>query len=102
MPDVVSATGEIVMSRADVLVCYGCHSKVPWRGRLQQQMFSHSSGGWKSKIKVLGDFPGGPVVKSPPSNAGDAGVIPGWGTRIPHASGLLSPGATTTDACAPR
>ena len=31
----------------------------------------------------LGDFPGGPVVKTSPSNAGS---IPGWGARIPHAS----------------
>ena len=27
-----------------------------------------------------GNFPGGPVVKNPPSNAGDAGSIPSWGT----------------------
>ena len=26
------------------------------------------------------DFPGGPVVKTPPSTAGDAGSIPGQGT----------------------
>ena len=29
------------------------------------------------------DFPGGPVVKNPPSSAGDAGFIPGWGIKIP-------------------
>ena len=34
-----------------------------------------------------GDFPGGPVVKNPPSNAGDAGLIPGRGTRFPHGGG---------------
>ena len=46
------------------------------------------------------DFPGGPVVKNPPSNAGDAGLIPGRGTRITHAAGQLSPRATTTElAC---
>ena len=33
------------------------------------------------------DFPGGPVVKTSPSNAGGAGSIPGRGTEIPHASG---------------
>ena len=32
------------------------------------------------------DFPGGPVVKTPPSNAGAAGSIPGQGAKIPHAS----------------
>ena len=31
------------------------------------------------------DFPGGPVVKNPPCNAGDAGSIPGQGAKIPHA-----------------
>ena len=36
------------------------------------------------------DFPGGPVVKNPPSNAGDVGLIPGWETKIPHAAGQLS------------
>ena len=49
---------------------------------------------WKS----FGDFPGGPVVKNPPSNAADAGMIPGQGTKIPHAVGQLSPHATTTES----
>ena len=41
-----------------------------------------------------------PVVKNPPSNAGDAGSIPGQGTKIPHAAGQLSPHAATTEpAC---
>ena len=31
------------------------------------------------------DFHGGRVVKNPPSNAGDTGSIPGWGTKIPPA-----------------
>ena len=30
------------------------------------------------------DFPGGPVVKTLPSNAGGAGSIPGQGAKIPH------------------
>ena len=33
-----------------------------------------------------GDFPGGPVVKTLPSNAWGAGSIPGQGAMIPHAS----------------
>ena len=46
------------------------------------------------------DFPGGPVVKNPPSNARDVGSIPGRGTKIPHAAGQLSPCTTTTEpAC---
>ena len=36
--------------------------------------------------EVVRDFPGGPVVKTSPSNSGGAGLIPGWGTGIPHAS----------------
>ena len=31
------------------------------------------------------DFPGSPVVKTLPSNAGGMGLIPGWGAKIPHA-----------------
>ena len=41
-------------------------------------------------IKKNRDFPGGPVVKNPPSNAGDTGSISGQGTKIPHAVGQLS------------
>ena len=37
------------------------------------------------------------MVKNPPSNAGDAGSIPGQGTKIPHAAGQLSPRATTIE-----
>ena len=50
--------------------------------------------------KNLKDFSGGPAVKNPPCNAGDAGSIPGQGTKIPraqsnkaHAPQLLSPHA---------
>ena len=32
------------------------------------------------------DFPGGLVVQSLPFNAGDVSSIPGWGTKILHAS----------------
>ena len=37
------------------------------------------------------NIPGGPVVKNLLSNAGDAGSIPGWGTKIQRALGKLSP-----------
>ena len=49
------------------------------------------------KIPGSWDFPGGPGVKNPPPNAGDAGLILGRGTKIPHATGQLSPCATTTE-----
>ena len=32
------------------------------------------------------DFPGGPVVKTAPSNAGGESSKPGWDAKIPHAS----------------
>ena len=50
-----------------------------------------------SKLNSKGDSPGGPVVKNPPCNAGDAGLIPGQGTRIPHAARQLSWHATTRE-----
>ena len=43
------------------------------------------------------DFPGDPVVKNPPSNAGGEGSIPDQGTKIPHAAGQPSPCAATTE-----
>lgn len=42
---------------------------------------------------LYGDFPGGPVVRSPPANAGDTGM-----GKIPHAAGQLSLRSTATEA----
>ena len=42
------------------------------------------------------------MVKNPFSNAGDAGSIPGLGTKIPHTEKQLSPSATTGEACVPQ
>ena len=36
---------------------------------------------------MRGDFPAGPVLKTSPSSAGGAGLIPGQGAKIPHTSG---------------
>ena len=46
------------------------------------------------------------MTKNPPCNSGDAGSIPGWGTKIPRVKGQLSLRATTTEpehfgACGP-
>ena len=49
------------------------------------------------KYSVFWDFPGGPVVKNPPSNAGDTGSIHSQGTKNPRAAGQLSPSASTTE-----
>ena len=46
--------------------------------------------------KVERDFTGGPMVNHLPSNAGDTGSIPGWGTKIPHVVGQSSLHTTTT------
>ena len=51
------------------------------------------------KRQIL-DFPGGPVVKNPPANAGDMGFDP-WSRKFPHAMGQLSLEATTTEPMCP-
>ena len=43
------------------------------------------------------DCPGGPVVKKPPSNAGDMDLIPVLGTKISHAERQLTCVAATTE-----
>ena len=48
------------------------------------------------------DFPGGPVVKNLPCNGKDEGLIPGEGTKIPHAVEQLSPLATTKKFICPQ
>ena len=52
-------------------------------------------------LRIRGwNFPGGPVVKNPPCNAGDctgSGSIPSQGTKIPCAVGQLSPHPTVKD-----
>ena len=45
-----------------------------------------------------GDFPGGPVVKTSPSNAGGTGLIPGQGGKIPHTSRPKKPKHKKTEA----
>ena len=51
------------------------------------------------KILKTWDFPGGPVVKNLPSNAGDVGAIPRRETKIPHAVGQLNPRALEPTCC---
>ena len=50
----------------------------------------------------VGDFPGDPVVKNPPANAGDMGWIPGPREDLTNARGQINPCSTTTEAQAPR
>ena len=41
------------------------------------------------------------MAKNPPANVGGTGWIPGWGTKIPHATGQLSPYTTSTEPMCP-
>ena len=43
------------------------------------------------------NFLSGPVVKNPPSHAGDVGLIPARGTKIPRGTEQLSPCTTATE-----
>ena len=38
----------------------------------------------REKIQAR-DFPDGSVVQNPPSSAGNSGLTPGWGTKVPYA-----------------
>ena len=57
-------------------------------------------GRWRTRVKHPSwgcrSFPDGPEVKNPPSNAGDTGSIPAWGTKIIQDSGQLRSLRTTT------
>ena len=50
--------------------------------------------------KMTEDFSGDPAVKNPPRNSEDVGSSSGWGTWIPHTSGLLSPWVTAREKLA--
>ena len=43
------------------------------------------------KVVYYRNFPGGPVVRNLPCNAGDMGLIPSQRTEVPHAMGQLRP-----------
>ena len=44
------------------------------------------------KTSYIGDFPGGAVVRNPPANAGDTGLIPGLGrSHMPRSSQICEP-----------
>ena len=72
---------------------HGQRSLVRYRmwGHKESDLTEHARTQYLNKNKLSRDFPGGPVIKNPPANAGDMGSIPGLGTKIPHAVGKLSP-----------
>ena len=51
-------------------------------------------------IKKDRDFPGGPVVWSPPWNAEEVGLLPGQGARISQVVGQLGPWPQLLSPCA--
>ena len=53
-------------------------------------LFLFKTSGLRTSLS-LWDFPGGSIVKNSSSNSRDTGSVPGWGTKIPHAPGQLSP-----------
>ena len=73
------------------------HSLKDKRGTVLHPQMQTDAGGWNNETGLKNvchsfrDFPGGPVVKNPPSNAGGMGLISGQGTKIPHTTGQLSP-----------
>ena len=58
----------------------------------------HSTGRGFDEEALSRDFLGGPVIKNLPSNTGDVGSIPVWGTKIPQAMGQLSLQAATSES----
>ena len=45
----------------------------------------------KNSFKFICEISQCPVVKNPPSNAGNSGSVADWGTKIPHAVGEVRP-----------
>ena len=76
---------------------YGLHIIPLWMQPFFTQQKLREKIKEKDKEKWGGAFPGGPVVKNLPSNAGDEGLIPGGGTKMPQATGQLSLQVTTTE-----
>ena len=72
------------LRRVSLLVSQDCHNKV-------------TQSWWLKKTKIW-DFPGGPVVKNPPSNSGDMkDSILGWESKISCATGQRSPHFATRE-----
>ena len=83
----------------------GSHATMVSRPKAVIKMLypKRSDSTWQRRTKEYwaGGLPGGPVVKNPPSCAGDLGSIPGWETKISCALGQLGPLAATTESMCP-
>ena len=78
---------------------YRCLSGSPTQNILRGHL-NNSCAYLRWKWGAGGDFPGAPVAKNLPGNAGDEGSILGQETKIPHASRQLSPHVTMKFPCA--
>jgi len=74
-------------------MCLGRKPSLRWRPSTIKNKVRHlhyrrkaSCQAYTTVNQKKGGFPGGPVVKTLPSNAGGVGVIPGQEAKIPHAS----------------
>ena len=84
---------------AGVLGDYGMGSRI-------QEMASRHEVRTVLKTETKGDFPGGPVGKNPPANAGDTDGFHPWSEKIPQATKACVPQLlrlhdATTEACVP-
>jgi len=50
---------------------------------------------WVGALDIYWDFPGGTLVKNRPCKAENAGLIPSWGIKFPHATEQLLSSPTT-------
>ena len=71
-----------------------CSQRFFWLKFLTKKKKVRLEAGKEKEWKGMGGFPGGPMVKNPPCNSGDAGLIPVQGTKVLHAAGQLSPHTT--------
>lgn len=68
-----------------------------WLASLLRQCISHCFEGGKIKKLFCRDFPAGLVVTNLPSDAGEAGLTPGWKTKTPHGLRQQCPWSATTE-----
>ena len=87
------------MKSVALSVSQSCQSMNPSPKTFKMQVHCLIQVAYHKQELMYRDFPGGPVVKNPPYNVGYSGLIPGQGTKIPHAVGQLSPCTTTTELC---
>ena len=66
-----------------------------WETITEEHNRDSETHGMSLAVQWFRGFPCHPVVKNPLSNAGDEGLIPGQGTKIPHALGQLTLCAAT-------